>query len=645
MPLPSLDDVTEEEVTSLAMSAGGLDLSHPVRRQFLTEMGSKDVQAAPGAGKTTLLGLKLRLIGRRWNPGMGALAVVTHTNVAKREIQGQLQNHPEAESLLRYPHFIGTLTQFAHQYLALPTCSGLGFEIQTVDTEIFKSAAIKALMGESGASGWLAGQSGLPENIEYLQRVRAGAKKIASVLTLDANNPRGLTAPANLGTGTPTYAALQVVKTSLNARGLFSYEDMMAIANHALLNISGLSQALANRFPMFVLDEAQDTSSEAFQMLHAVRDAGAVLQCIGDVNQAILADGASPAWNVDSSALDLNESKRFGASIAAVASKLGVHRPQQIVSAQSPDSLLYAILFPSGAEHLVPSEYAKIVAEEIGPTGKFWAVGHRKNPSETAKKQQLVIGSYFPGLNPSNPESQGNTLHQSIIQFGRGGCALDIVEGATRQIIQHCCDLNEEQQRVLRQGWLLKALDRHHPDVAAGLRKWISTNLGSPPFSEQNWQAAQAAVLSALAPLNPASSKIADCHHLKFCPNPLALDEAVGDKTCASIDVEGTNILINIGTIASIKGQTHDATLILQTAFGNMKPFGKFADALNATTAKSWGPKESTLLANFYVAATRPRKLLAIAAEKSQISGAHRNHMMQSGWTIIDLVAPPTTAT
>src|SRR5262249_48075783 len=158
--------------------------------------------------------------------------------------------------------------------------------------------------------------------------------------------------------------------------------DMMAVANHALKNIPDLPQALAGRFPMLVLDEAQDTSAEMFNVLHGIRGAGAVLQCIGDVNQAILADGAAPAWTLDAQALDLNESTRFGPSVAAVASRLGVHRPQQIVSTKEPDSLLYAVLFSEGAEHLVPIEYARIIAATIGPLGEFWVVGHRRLANE-----------------------------------------------------------------------------------------------------------------------------------------------------------------------------------------------------------------------------------------------------------------------
>jgi hypothetical protein len=99
-----------------------------------------------------------------------------------------------------------------------------------------------------------------------------------------------------------------------------------------------------------------------------------------------------------------------------------------------------------------------------------------------------------------------------------------------------------------------------------------------------------------------------------------------------------------VGTIASIKGQTHDATLVLQTSFGNMKPYGKFADAMKAAEGKSWGSKESMLLANFYVAMTRPRQLLAIAAEASQLSEAHRNLMKLSGWNIIDITPQPDTS-
>ena len=639
MPLPSLADVTEEEIAALSTSAGGLDLSHPVRRRFLTEMSNQDVQAAPGAGKTTLLGLKLRLIGRRWSHGLGAVAVVTHTNVAKREIQSQLNGRPEAECLLRYPHFIGTLTQFAHKFLALPTSSGLGFDIQTVDTEIFRSAATKALISASTAHGWLAGHSMLPMTVPYMQRVRAGAERISSVLTLDATNPRALAPIESLGASTPTYAALQTVKASLTARGLFSYDDMMAIANHALHNISGLAQAVAERFPLIVLDEAQDTSLEAFQMLHSVRDAGAVLQCIGDVNQAILADGASPAWNLDSSALDLNETKRFGPAIATVSSKLGVHRPQQIVSTKAPDSLLYAILFPEGAETLVPKEYARIIAREIGPVGDCWAVGHRRNPNENATNRQLVIGSYFPSLDPSVSASLGATLQQAIIQFGQGKGGIDVVEEAIRQTLLHCCPLDEGQQKLIRQGRTLRALDRNFPGVAASVRGWVSANLAKPPLTQTEWETSQAAILLALAPLTPNSAKISTCEHLKFSVG--APSEFSADKSRVLVDVEGTPIGINVGTIASIKGQTHDATLILQTSFSNIKPFGKFAEALKATTARTWGLKESTLLANFYVAATRPKRLLAIAADSSQISEAHRNLMNLSGWTIIDISPPP----
>jgi hypothetical protein len=156
---------------------------------------------------------------------------------------------------------------------------------------------------------------------------------------------------------------------------------------------------------------------------------------------------------------------------------------------------------------------------------------------------------------------------------------------------------------------------------------------------------AQAAMLAAINSLAPASAKVATCHHLKFCADLSALDDTVIDRTRVLIEVDGTHIPINVGTIASIKGQTHDATLILQTAFGNMKPFGKFADALKTTTVKSWGSMESSLLANFYVAATRPKKLLAIAAEASQISEAHKNLMKLSGWKVIELGASVTEET
>lgn len=636
MPPLSLDDVSDDEIAELAASSG-LDLSNPVRREFLKEMKSRDVQAAPGAGKTTLLGLKLRLLGRRWTPDMGAIAIVTHTNVARQEIENQLLGRPDAQRLLRYPHFIGTLTAFAHQFLALPTVRGLGFQVQSIDTEIFTSAAAAALRASPNASGWVSNQSGLPASASFLDRLKAGALKIAGSLTLDVENPRQLAlVPGLANRSSPTFVALQEVKDSLNARGLFSYEDMMAIANNTLNGIPELRQALATRFALIVLDEAQDTSEAAFNMLYSIRDAGAVLQCIGDVNQAILADGASPAWKPATDALDLNETKRFGPSLARVASKLSIHRPQDIASTKQPDSLLYAILFAEDTEQAVASEYAKLLASDLGGEGNFWAVGHRRNSSESAKKKQLVLGSYFPTLKSQDPQVETLLLHASVVQFGIGARELEQVENALRETISFCCKLGADGE-TLRQGRLLKTCDRHFPEIGRGLRDWISDQLEKPPTTEALWAEAKASLLAGLATFAPDLSLFETCGNLQFAGDPQTIEQTTTDGAYEIFDISGTKVRINVGTIASIKGQTHDATLLLQTSYFNIRPFGKFAEALNAKTTKKWGPKEASLLANFYVATTRPRKLLAVAAQADQIGEKDRNLLKLSGWTILEI--------
>lgn len=642
MTFLNLDDVSDVEIEELAISAGRLDLSHTVRREFLKEMTSRDVQAAPGAGKTTLLGLKLRLIARRWTPDMGAIAIVTHTNVAKQEIQNQLSGHPDAEVLLRYPHFIGTLTHFAHQFLALPTVRGLGFEIQLIDSEMFASAAAAALRANRGAHGWIANQSGLPQTRPFMDRVQAGALKIAKDLTLDVDNLRQLALPPGLtDRATATCISLQAVKNSLNARGLFSYEDMMAIANHALTYIPDLPSVLATRFPLIILDEAQDTSPEAFRMLHAIRDAGGILQCIGDVNQAILSDGASPAWQFSANALDLNETKRFGTSLATVASKFGVHRPQTIVSTTEPDTLLHAIIFPEGSEHLVAAEYAKIVHTNIGPRGEFWAVGQRRNANDTATRPQLVLGSYFPDLGVQGTLLGEPSLHQSIIQFGDGSCSLSVVEDVLRKTISHCCTPEEGLTKLLRQGNLLRAFERQHPEIGQSLRLWLARQLENPPKTEAQWDTVKNELFATLAPLAPIAGMVTTCEHIKFGGNTvLTGGKTATDENHQIFDVDGAKVKINVGTIASIKGQTHDATLLLQTSFANIHPFKKFTEAMSATTAKVWGSTEASLLANFYVALTRPRRLLAIAARTDQITTVSRSALMRGGWQITDIPAP-----
>ena len=113
--------ISREDIAELAHSEA-LNFDDEERISILKTMRSIDVQACPGSGKTTLIAAKLILLAKKWPLSDQGICVLSHTNVAKDEIIERLKKSKslEAQRLLSYPHFIGTIQEFTNRFLALP---------------------------------------------------------------------------------------------------------------------------------------------------------------------------------------------------------------------------------------------------------------------------------------------------------------------------------------------------------------------------------------------------------------------------------------------------------------------------------------------------------------------------------------------
>ncbi len=93
---------------------------------FLKTASSCEVHACPGSGKTTLLVAKLALLARQWTWRDRGILVLSHTNVARSEVERRLARDASASHLLVHPHFVGTIQSFVDRYLALPYLRDVG---------------------------------------------------------------------------------------------------------------------------------------------------------------------------------------------------------------------------------------------------------------------------------------------------------------------------------------------------------------------------------------------------------------------------------------------------------------------------------------------------------------------------------------
>lgn len=105
---------------------------------------------------------------------------------------------------------------------------------------------------------------------------------------------------------------------------------------------------------------------------------------------------------------------------------------------------------------------------------------------------------------------------------------------------------------------------------------------------------------------------------------------------------DAPKVQIRVGSIHSIKGETHTATLVLETFWNNHS-----LDALlpwlkgSKSGSKSTGQRQTTRLKLHYVAMTRPTHLLCLAVKRSSLEGEKGEldqtligELEQHGWRV-----------
>ncbi len=160
-------------------------------------------------------------------------------------------------------------------------------------------------------------------------------------------------------------------------------------------------------------------------------------------------------------------------------------------------------------------------------------------------------------------------------------------------------------------------------------------------LSAESWTE-QIEILKAILELDNLDNESAD--YLAFDDEHQGDDEGKVPGTNRYICANGREI--EVGTIHSVKGETHDATLILETKFNRwfdvleMVPFMLDKTMVRPIFTPNSRTKESTLaqyMKKLYVAGSRPRHLLCIALLKKHITDDQINSLSNIGWSVTNM--------
>lgn len=634
----TLPVILDEDIDALSALAADLDFADAERRAVLLESGTRDVNAAPGSGKTTVLAAKLLLLAKKWPYERRGICVLSHTNVAREEIQRRLAATTEGSRLLAYPHFIGTIHAFVNQFLALPFLRSEGIEVDVIDDEVFANRAIGMAMRKGTLRAWM-------EKDQRVMPMIAGLVFQGSGLTLGSEGG-ALPKP-----DTKSYPLLREIKLELTEKGVFRHADMFAFAEHLLGKSPNLSERLSKRFPMVYIDEMQDTSWAQEELLNRLFDMSVTVQRLGDLNQRILGSDAEAEKLTfpRAPALSIGTSKRFGPAIAGVVSGVRVGGPAVVgegADVHSPLLLTYATARVGEVLNAFGQKVLDRFDDEQLRSRSVKALCARKQGDAKKEEPGRTLVDYWPPY-AEGAKSSGSRAERFWALLTSSGATADAAAtlasragDARRAVLLVLRAAGSPHVSSVRDGpQLLRRLQEAGQDTTPIrlLCRDLALNNGFA-LSKAGRLAVPDLFFESLKPFLPAELTLDQFAKLPVFEEPDDISEVEVNQRVCQVSHGGRQVNVQIGTVASMKGETHLATMVLES-FGWPARRFDLKEAMPVVAGMAVRDPEMTenqlaLFRNLYVGMSRPTSFLCVAVNEKRVSGDCKNALLAQGWVV-----------
>ncbi|PZR22314.1 MAG: hypothetical protein DI539_05735 [Flavobacterium psychrophilum] len=608
------------------------------RKKYIRDFRTLDLQAVPGSGKTTALLAKLLILERKlpFSDGSGIL-IISHTNAAVDEIKEKLYRH--CPRLFAYPNFIGTIQSFVDTFLAIPFYTSKNKKKPLrIDNEIY-GEKIDWYLNNLWSSKF-----GFPDDlIKKIAHIKNATPDIfhnyrfriddnVVILTdnenyskLEISKPKGNTKKENYKDYTAeekesVYGWFKELKIKILKDGILNFDDAYFLAENYIRKIPKIKAILQQRFAYVFVDEMQDMDNRQYDLLEKLfYDDGclSVIQRIGDKNQAIHNSVKTAAdWRDRKTILKITGSPRLSGPIAKIVEKFALHagenfeikglndceiKPHIIVFEDTKD------IMPGFTEILRTYETSgKLSCEGKNIKAVCWNT-EWKNQKDIADKSKLRLTDYCAGFSkdkqvPKLDHSQLKNyliaddkykslshIRKNILNALLKVLRLENITGASdrnftkKTLLNYIKTDHEDHYNILNQNLYLwsigivredvdgvwQEIKKYIPSLLALFRKGPLSNISGVFVNEDSRDAGSKNTSKSAAPSN--------------------------------IYVNG-NLSIEYTSVHAVKGQTHYATLYLESFY-----------------EKGYGNYESERLRNQFLATQTVAETLASLANSREL--------------------------
>lgn len=590
-------------------------------RRVINCWESKEILACPGSGKTTVLIAKLRLLADHLPlPNGRGVCVLSHTNVAINEIKNKFGDL--AYKLLSYPNFVGTIQTFIDRYILFPflrreiTCP-----IHLTSEDDYAKCLYRILkLIDRNTYRFI--------RIQYEKRP-AFSEIIDFIKNLyidDEGSIKLKFRSANLIASKDNIHAknFKLANKKLFDNGIIRYSDTYRYTENILENNQLLLRdILSQRFAFVFIDEYQDCSKIQRQIFEqAFSNEGTIFQKIGDINQAIYIDEANndSYWVAGENYLSIANTNRCSQEIADIITEL--QSEYDITSERGASGIQPTLLVYNDPLNVLPYFIQEIKDNNlIRDGGIYKAIGIYQNVSG------LKISDYWPQFKAKNKIHSENHYFYFILNimealnYGKTYIAEQIIRTLICKLL-HITDKKYDDGKYYTTKSIKHFLEHFCKDE---YKTYILNLTNKAPLTFEETEDGVDKILFYLLGDN-IFQEIPDY----FTQGSQLDSAAVTDNILKS---EEYGLSIEFDTVYGVKGETHDATLYLETETRNSSDIIRTAKLLskNDRHVSDLYKKNKNCV---YVGLSRPRYLLCLAIRRNTYNSYKK---FFSKWQIINL--------
>lgn len=624
--MPQVINISDEEIQfaeRLLLPAG--KTFDDERKAFIRNFNTIDLQAVPGSGKTTALLAKLVILERKlpFADGSGIL-VLSHTNAAIDEIKEKIQKH--CPRLFSFPNFIGTIQSFVDEFLAIPfyvhKCKK---KPNRIDHEIYNEVATNRYnnLPNSAAKTWLNNQHD-PENLFKNFR-----------FDIDLNLTNGMNGKTILrsSSNSASYKTFKTIKQQILLSGVLNYDDAYFLAECYLKEIPNIRTILQKRFSFVFVDEMQDMDTHQYNLLEKIfydeGNSASKIQRIGDKNQAIYNSvKATDVWQDRADVLRLNGSQRLSKPIADVVKKFALYSDAtfDIVGKYECEIKPHILVFETANIGSIIPCFAQIVKDNGLENSEkpikvvCWNTDWKDDEASRNNVTKLRLEDYYKSFKKEKgkPKQDYDNLKSYLLYYDKK----QTLEPLRKNILNAFL-------KIMRLENIKTADDRPYTKKKLidfiydkDIQKYDELNLNLYNWSigiiqektEDVWNGIKAYIPTLLGMFDKTISASSDFINTDFAVIP---DENP-ENFVPTNHYKEEGLEIEITSVHAVKGQTHCATLYLESYYHSNYESQRLSNQFlgNSFNDNRVHHKSSVKMA--YVGFSRPTDLLCIAIHKDR---------------------------